>query len=151
MSCHPRKLQHIQSYNQILELLSSKDKEVSIILQIELKQQCLDSKVIKDYILSYISTRIQNPEDFDEFWEKNIEEARKTKLTYTSKYIEEYSKNGFDTYLLKIRTDSKHYIYAYLTKPQDSGTNKKYPVVFHPPGAGVKQIYRNEYYAKNSS
>ena len=91
----------------------------------------------------------KNPEDFDEFWAKNIEEARKTKLTYTSKYIEEYSKDGFDTYLLKIRTDSRHYIYAYLTKPKDSGPDKKYPVVFHPPGAGVKQIYRNTYYAKN--
>lgn len=90
-----------------------------------------------------------NPEDFDEFWKKNIEEARKTKLTYTSKYIEEYSKDGFDTYLLKIRTDSTHYIYAYLTKPKDSGPEKKYPVVFHPPGAGVKQIYRNTYYAEN--
>ena len=91
----------------------------------------------------------KNPEDFDDFWKKAIEEARKTKLTYTSKFIEEYSKDGFDTYLLKIRTDSKHYIYAYLTKPQDSDPNKKYPVVFHPPGAGVKQIYRNTYYAKN--
>jgi len=91
----------------------------------------------------------KNPEDFDEFWKKAIEEARKTKLTYTSKFIEEYSKDGFDTYLLKIRTDSKHYIYAYLTKPQNSDPNKKYPVVFHPPGAGVKQIYRNTYYAKN--
>ena len=91
----------------------------------------------------------KNPEDFDDFWIKAIEEARKTKLTYTSKFIEEYSKDGFDTYLLKIRTDSKHYIYAYLTKPQDSDPNKKYPVVFHPPGAGVKQIYRNTYYAKN--
>lgn len=90
-----------------------------------------------------------NPDDFDEFWKNAIEEARKTKLTYTSKFIEEYSKDGFDTYLLKIRTDSKHYIYAYLTKPQDSDPNKKYPVVFHPPGAGVKQIYRNTYYAKN--
>ena len=86
---------------------------------------------------------------FDEFWAKNIEEARKTKLTYTSKYKEEYSKDGFDRYLLKIRTDSRHYIYAYLTKPKDSGPDKKYPVVFHPPGAGVKQIYRNTYYAKN--
>ena len=91
----------------------------------------------------------KNPEDFDEFWQKAIEEARKTKLTYTSKYIEEYSKDGFDTYLLKIRTDSRHYIYAYLTKPKDSSPEKQYPVVFHPPGAGIKKIYRNTYYAKN--
>lgn len=94
----------------------------------------------------------KNPSDFDDFWKGNLEQARKTKLTYTIENVDKYSTNEFDCFLLKIRTDNSHYIYGYLTKPKNDGTNKKYPVVLCPPGAGVKTIkepMRNTYYVKN--
>ena len=93
-----------------------------------------------------------NPSDFDDFWKETIENARKTKLTYTIEKVDKYSTDEFNTFLLKIRTDNNHYIYGYLTKPIDDGTGKKYPVVLCPPGAGVKTIkepMRNTFYVKN--
>jgi len=101
----------------------------------------------------------KNPADFDDFWQKNIEQARKTPVTVSSKRVEAYSTDAFDCYLLKIRTDSRHSIYGYLTMPKKSSnseivklSNGKYPVVLCPPGAGIKTIkepMRNTYYARN--
>ncbi len=91
----------------------------------------------------------QDPADFDTFWQKNIEDARKTPVSVSSKRVAAYSTDDFDCYLLKLRTDNRHSIYGYLTKPKASG---KYPVVLCPPGAGIKTIkepMRNTYYAKN--
>lgn len=93
-----------------------------------------------------------NPKDFDDFWNQNLETARKTKLTFTNEKVDKYSTDEYDCFLLKIRTDASHYIYGYLTKPKDDGKGKKYPVVLCPPGAGIKTIkepMRNTYYAKN--
>lgn len=91
----------------------------------------------------------KNPTDFDAFWQKNLEEARKASVSATCKYVEKYSTDDTDCYLLKIKTDKRHSIYGYLTKPKAEG---KYPVVLCPPGAGIKTIkepMRNTYYAKN--
>ena len=63
--------------------------------------------------------------------------------------VDKYSTDEFDCYLLKLKIDSRHSIYGYLTKPKKAG---KYPVVLCPPGAGIKTIkepMRNTYYAKN--
>ena len=91
----------------------------------------------------------KNPADFDAFWKKNLEEARKTPLSVECRKVDKYTTDEFDCYLLKIRTDRRHSIYGYLTKPKVDG---KYPVVLCPPGAGIKTIkepMRNTYYAKN--
>ena len=93
-----------------------------------------------------------NPLDFDDFWNKTLETARKTKLEPYVEKINECTTEEFDCFLIKIKTDSNHYIYGYLTKPKDDGTNKKYPVVLNPPGAGVKKLkdpLKNTYYTKN--
>ena len=95
----------------------------------------------------------KNPADFDAFWQKNLEEARKEmkseKLKVKCEKVDKYSTDEFDCYLLKLKIDSRHSIYGYLTKPKKAG---KYPVVLCPPGAGIKTIkepMRNTYYAKN--
>jgi cephalosporin-C deacetylase-like acetyl esterase len=91
----------------------------------------------------------KNPSDFDSFWKSNLEEARKTPLHVDCKKVDKYCTDETDAFLLKIKTDSRHSIYGYLTKPKKSG---KYPVVLCPPGAGIKTIkepMRNIYYAKN--
>ena len=91
----------------------------------------------------------KNPSDFDAFWQANLEEAGQTPVSVTCKQVEKYTTEEFDCYLLKLKTDSRHSIYGYLTKPKAEG---KYPVVLCPPGAGIKTIkepMRNTYYAKN--
>lgn len=95
----------------------------------------------------------RNPADFDTFWQKNIEQARKEvgneKLIEKCEKVARYTTDDFDCYLVKIRTDSRHSIYGYLTMPKRAG---KYPVVLCPPGAGIKTIkepMRNTYYARN--
>ena len=79
----------------------------------------------------------KNPADFDAFWKKNLEEARKTPVAVSCEPASEYSNDKVEAYLLKIRTDHRHSVYAYLTKPKAEG---KYPVVLCPPGAGIKTI-----------
>ena len=91
----------------------------------------------------------KNPADFDAFWKATLEEARKTPVSVSCKHVDKYSTNETDCYLLKIKTDNRHSIYGYLTKPKD---NKKHSVVLCPPGAGIKTIkepMRNIFYAKN--
>ena len=93
----------------------------------------------------------KNPTDFDAFWKANLEEARKIPVGATCKKVDKYTTDEFDCYLLKLKIDSRHSIYGYLTKPKGWST-KKYPVVLCPPGAGIKTIkepMRNTYYAKN--
>ena len=94
----------------------------------------------------------QNPADFDDFWKKNLEEARRTPIQVSKKKVEAYTTDDFDCYLLKIRTDRRHSVYGYLTVPKWASSERRCPVVLCPPGAGIKTIkepMRNTYYAKN--
>ena len=91
----------------------------------------------------------KNPSDFDDFWQKILDEARRYPVSVTCEKVDKYTTDDFDCYLLKIKTDKRHSVYGYLTKPKKEG---KYPVVLCPPGAGIKTIkepMRNTYYAKN--
>ena len=97
----------------------------------------------------------KNPADFDSFWQNAIEKARREvtseKLLMSSKKVDEYCTDETDMFLLKIHTDQRHSIYAYLSMPKDCSM-KKLPVVLCPPGAGVKTIkdpMGKLYYAKN--
>ncbi len=85
----------------------------------------------------------------DNFWQGNLEDARQSQLHVDCKKVDSYCTDETDTYLLKIKTDKRHSIYAYLSRPKKQG---QYPVVLCPPGAGIKTIkepMRNIYYAKN--
>ena len=79
----------------------------------------------------------KNPQDFDDFWAKNLEQARKTPVTVSVEPAPQYTTDDVDALLVKLRTDKRHSIYGYLTKPKRVG---KYPVVMTPPGAGIKTI-----------
>ena len=118
-----------------------------------------DHHVKVGYSPEQLKPYTKNPADFDTFWQKNIEAARKTPIAVECKKVDKYTTDDFDCYLLKIRTDARHSIYGYLTKPKADLTPqsslltpRKYPVVLCPPGAGIKTIkepMRNTYYAKN--
>jgi cephalosporin-C deacetylase-like acetyl esterase len=64
----------------------------------------------------------KNPADFDSFWQKAIEKARKEvsgeKLQVSSKKVDDYCTDETDMYLLKLHTDQHHSIYGYLSVPK---------------------------------
>ena len=91
----------------------------------------------------------QLPSDFNEFWNKTKAEAAQFPLTYTKEYVEKYSTDKIDCYLIRLRLNKQNQcIYGYLCYPKAEG---KYPVVLCPPGAGIKTIkgpMRHKYYAE---
>lgn len=91
------------------------------------------------------------PEDFDAFWERNINEMHRTPLSYTKEIAKEYCTDKIDCYLLKIQTAGGHYMYGYLFYPKNAQQGK-HPAVLCPPGAGIKTIkepLKRKYYAEN--
>ncbi|MEG1587214.1 MAG: acetylxylan esterase [Bacteroidales bacterium] len=90
----------------------------------------------------------QLPADFNLFWENALSGLRKCALKYTMIPVERYSDERIRCYLVQILlNNSGQSVYGYLTKPAKTG---KYPVVFCPPGAGIKTIkdpLKRRYYA----
>lgn len=87
------------------------------------------------------------PADFLEFWNQAKTEQAKFPLKYTKKYVAEYSTDKVECYLVKVELNQGgQCVYGYLSYPKQEG---KYPVVFCPPGAGIKTIkepLRRKYY-----
>lgn len=94
----------------------------------------------------------QLPADFQDFWKKNLDEAKAFPLTYTKELAKEYCTDKIDCYLIRLQLNKKgQCIYGYLFYPKNA-MQKKHPVVLCPPGAGVKTIkepLRHRYYAEN--
>ncbi|UKM64105.1 acetylxylan esterase [Flavobacteriaceae bacterium GSB9] len=85
-----------------------------------------------------IEPTVKMPKDFDAFWEKALEENKKIPLNPQLTFMPEYSNTKVEVYLVRLQNYRKaKHLYGYLCKPRD---NKKHPVLFHPPGAGVKKI-----------
>ncbi len=79
----------------------------------------------------------QMPPDFHEFWNKARVDAAKFPLTYTRKYMEKYSTDKVDCFQIRLQLNAGgQCVYGYLSIPKEKGT---YPVVFSPPGAGVRE------------
>ena len=126
-------------------------------LDLRLKAQVGDKKYEHHVKVGFSPEQLKpytkNPTDFDQFWKANLDQARKDvkddRLVVTCVKSDKYTTDKIDAYLLKLHTDKRHYIYAYLTRPKQAG---KYPVVLCPPGAGIKTIkepLRNSFYAEN--
>ncbi len=78
------------------------------------------------------------PQDFDAFWNDNLEQQAACPMKPEVTYVKEYSSNKVDCYLVKLQCYKRgQYVYGYLTKPKQEG---KYPIVICPPGAGIKPM-----------
>lgn len=92
------------------------------------------------------------PADFCAFWGENKKEADQFPLSYTKKYVPEYSTDKTDCYLIKLTLNKRgQSVYGYLTYPKNAAKGSC-PVVLCPPGAGIKEIkepMRNKYYSEN--
>ncbi len=89
------------------------------------------------------------PSDFDSFWLKAKEDAAQCPMKVERTFVPEYSSDKVDCYLVKIQAYEKgRYVYGYLTIPTKEG---KFPVVFSPPGAGIKPMdpLKDIFYAEN--
>lgn len=80
----------------------------------------------------------QVPSDFTSFWEQAVAEAARCPMVYSLTPVPAYSNDKADCYLLKLQcVRPGNYVYGYLYIPKAEG---KFPVVFCPPGAGIKPI-----------
>ncbi|MBD0725025.1 hypothetical protein B6A10_07525 [Flavobacterium sp. L1I52] len=85
-----------------------------------------------------IQPTVKMPNDFDRFWEKAKAENSKIPMDAVITHKPELSTPTVDVYLVRLQNYKLgHYLYGYLSKPKD---DKKHPVLFNPPGAGVKKI-----------
>lgn len=85
-----------------------------------------------------IQPSIPHPADFDAFWAKTLKQAAKVPMEVEIVPLPEKSNDKVKISRVKIQAYEKgHYIYGYLQEPNDG---EKHPVLFHPPGAGVKRI-----------
>nr|WP_321452067.1 acetylxylan esterase [uncultured Carboxylicivirga sp.] len=90
------------------------------------------------FSVNEIKTTQVLPTDFVSFWNKSIDKARQVEFNAELKYLDDYSTEKVDVYLLCLNGGiNKKKVYGYLCKPKKEG---KYPVLFAPPGAGVKPI-----------
>lgn len=94
----------------------------------------------------------QMPSDFDDFWQKNLEELNNVPLQYTISPAPQYSTDKMDCYLVKLTVNKQgQAIYGYLSMPKDAEPGSC-PIVLCPPGAGIKTIkepLRHKYYGEN--
>lgn len=78
------------------------------------------------------------PNDFVSFWDKAREEASQCPAEVERTFVPEYSSDLVDCYLVRLQAYKKgSYVYGYLTIPKKEGS---FPVVFSPPGAGIKPM-----------
>ncbi|WP_374164948.1 acetylxylan esterase [Arcticibacter sp. MXS-1] len=94
-----------------------------------------------------IEPTVVMPADFNQFWQKARQESQKLPLMPQLDYLKQYSTSEVDVYLLSFENErSGQRIYGFLSKPKAPG---KYPVLFSPPGAGVKPSVPSRAYAEH--
>jgi cephalosporin-C deacetylase-like acetyl esterase len=124
-------------------------------LDLRLKANQTEHHVKVGFAPDKLKPYTKKPTDFNSFWRQTIDEARKEvkneQLLINKERVEKYCTDQTDMFLLKIKTDKRHAIYAYLSMPKGCST-RNHPVVLCPPGAGIKTIkepMRALYYAQN--
>lgn len=117
----------------------------------------VDGTVYKHHIkLAFSPEEIQpvvkNPGDFDEFWQKNLDELSKLPLDYSLTPAPEYTTDKMDCWLANLKVSPQgQSIYGYLFIPKGAKPGSC-PIVVCPPGAGIKTIkdpLRHRYYGEN--
>lgn len=84
---------------------------------------------------------ITMPDDFTQFWAKAMDESSKIPMDTRLSYMPDLSTYTVDVYLVNLQNyKAGQRLYGYLCKPKTPG---KYPVIFEPPGAGIKAIAPN--------
>lgn len=117
--------------------------------QLKVKTKHLGNNYENQVKLAFSPEKIQAtailPADFKQFWKQNIEAVQTIPLDPVVQHLPDHSTNTVDVYLVSIQINAKaQRIFGYLCKPKKAG---KYPVIFSPPGAGVKPFAPNTFFA----
>lgn len=103
----------------------------------------VDGKEYKDMVKVGYSTEsirpvIPMPQDFEKFWSKVLKKVRSIPMDVEVTPLPQYDSPTVKVSLVKIVCgENGRSIYGFLAQPKKEG---KYPVLFTPPGAGVKKI-----------
>lgn len=113
-----------------------------------------DGKTCKDLVkVAYEPERIKAftpmPDDFEQFWQKALEEARKVDLEPEYSDVPDATDEQLLTRLVRLHVGKGKWIYGYLTMPKPTtGTPSRYPVVLCPPGAGSNKAQPSDYFGR---
>lgn len=103
----------------------------------------VDGQTYKDMVKVAFSPEciqpvIPMPDDFEKFWSKVLKKSRSNPMDIEVTPLPQYETNAVSVSLVKlVYGDCGRTIYGYLAQPKKPG---RYPVLFTPPGAGVKKI-----------
>lgn len=98
------------------------------------------------YSPAQIEPTVLLPADFVQFWDKAKAEAATVPMDAIVTPLPQYSTTTVDVFLVNLQNYKKgQRLYGYLSKPKAAG---KYPVLFSPPGAGIKAIAPSTAYAE---
>lgn len=85
-----------------------------------------------------IKPTIRYPKDFEKFWKKQLNEARKIPLDVRVKLLEDRCTEQYNVYQVSYQNNEYYnYSYGMLTVPKKTG---KHPAVIRVPGAGVRRL-----------
>jgi cephalosporin-C deacetylase-like acetyl esterase len=88
------------------------------------------------YAPEKIVPTVPMPDDFLQFWNAAKDEAAKIPMDAVVTHLPDRSTTTVDVYLVNLQNyKAGKRLYGYLSKPKGPG---KYPVLFEPPGAGIK-------------
>jgi cephalosporin-C deacetylase-like acetyl esterase len=107
-----------------------------LVVKTEYNGRTYSNMVKVAYAPEKIEPTVTLPGDFMNFWETAKAEAAKVPIDVMLTPLQEYSTSTVDMYLVNLQNYKKgQRLYGYLCKPKAPG---KYPVLFSPPGAGIK-------------
>jgi cephalosporin-C deacetylase-like acetyl esterase len=107
-----------------------------LVVKTEHNGRSYSSMVKLAFAPSKIEPTVPMPDDFNKFWETAKAEASKVPIDEILTPLPEYSTSTVDVFLVNLQNYKKgQRLYGYLCKPKKVG---KYPVLFTPPGAGIK-------------
>lgn len=93
-----------------------------------------------------IEPTVNFPSDFEEFWHNALAQNAQVPMDPIVTYLPDESTANVDVYLVDLQNYKKgKRLYGYLCKPKAKGL---YPVLFCPPGAGIKKIKPYTFYAE---
>ena len=95
------------------------------------------------------------PQDFGQFWQQALAEARKVDLEPEYFDVPDASNDELTTKLVRLHVGKDKWFYAYLTIPRngslpigEGGGRGSYPVVLCPPGAGSTKVFPSDYFGR---
>ncbi|WP_187262039.1 acetylxylan esterase [Pontibacter beigongshangensis] len=109
-----------------------------LVVRTELNGKTYSNMVKVGYAPEKIAPTIPLPADFADFWQKAKAEAAKVPADPVLTHLPAHSTATVNVYLVSLQNYQKgQRLYGYLCTPKAPG---KYPVLFSPPGAGIKPM-----------